>query len=113
MYDRVMATMVRKQLYITQEQERRLKAAARREGRTEAGVVRELLEQLPEARVKATDETEIMRRLREKGLLPPAKPPLSNEEYEALRHKLEAWAKTHPNPRLAEAVIEMREESPY
>lgn len=40
------ARMVRKQLYISQEQNERLQAAARSEGRTEAEVMRDCLDQV-------------------------------------------------------------------
>jgi len=46
MYIHHMSRLVRKQLYITEEQERRLKLAAKREERAEAEILRSALDQV-------------------------------------------------------------------
>ena len=100
--------MIRKQLYIAPEQQRKLRSLAQRWGCTEAEVVRKALDQLPEP---DADDSPVIARLRAAGLL--VEPPddierLTDEELEALEEDLDLLlAETGPL-HLAEAVIEDR-----
>jgi antitoxin ParD1/3/4 len=98
-------SMVRKQLYIAPEQQRKLRSLARRWGCTEAEVVRTAIDRLPDF------ESAVDARLREAGLLAPPRydddlP--SEEEFDAMERELdEILAETVPL-HLAEVVIEDR-----
>jgi hypothetical protein len=100
--------MIRKQLYIDSEQQRKLRSLARRWGCTEAEVMRRALDSVPEF------ESAIDARLHEAGLLvaPPDDGDLptesSPEVWEDLERELdELLAETGPL-HLAEVVIEDR-----
>ncbi|MBI3972532.1 MAG: CopG family transcriptional regulator [Chloroflexi bacterium] len=98
--------MIRKQVYLGQEQNRKLKALAARRGCTEAEIIREALDNLPDP------EGDLLERLAADGLLAP-KPDFPHLPHgEAARRFLEdyeAWLDAHPRDlRLSEAVLEDR-----
>jgi alkylation response protein AidB-like acyl-CoA dehydrogenase len=99
--------MIRKQLYIAPEHQRKLRALAARWHCTEAAVVRRAIERLDDDLAR-----EIDRRLAEAGLLAP--PPddediLTEEEEERLQEEIDAWVASLPEPlRLSDAVLEDR-----
>ena len=99
-------SMVRKQLYIASEQERKLRELAARWGCTEAHVFRVALDRLTDA------DASLDGRLAAAGLLVP---PRVDEDvptgraFDALERACDAWARAEPAPiGLAEAVIEGR-----
>lgn len=98
--------MIRKQLYIAPEHQRKLRALAARWQCTEAEVIRTTLDRLPDP------EDPIDRRLMEAGLLvvlPDDVATPSAEESEQLDREIDAWFAAHPAPlRLTEAVLEDR-----
>ena len=104
-------TMIRKQLYITPAQQRKLRTLAARRGCSEAEVMRAAIDRFD------TDlASEIDRVLMGAGLLAPPPPleegekELTEEEDALLEAEIDAWAATLPKPiRLADAVIEDRE----
>jgi hypothetical protein len=101
-------TMIRKQVYLGKEQNRKLKALAARRGCTEAEIIREALDNLPEP----DSDEEFIARLRADGLLAP-KPALphrpSRQEWEKQRRKFDAWLDANPEDlKLSEAVLENR-----
>jgi hypothetical protein len=99
--------MIRKQLYITDQQQRKLRRLAGRRGCTEAEVVRAALDALPDAEGLIDD------RLRAAGALadPPddrdlPSGPAAEGEAEALEAELDAWLATLDGPLgLSAAVI--------
>jgi hypothetical protein len=116
--------MIRKQVYLDREQNRKLKALAARRGCTEAAIMREALDRLPEpnshealdtwpeADSDPDSEEQFLARLRADGLLAP-KPtlatPLSREEWERQRREFDEWLDAHPEDlKLTEAVLENR-----
>jgi hypothetical protein len=109
-----MPAMIRKQLYISPEQNRKLKELAAQRRTTEADVLREAIERLPAPK----GESPLAAELRAAGLLAP-KPPLppelqglSDEELDALDAEL--WERLkHSKATLSDAVLQEREESPY
>ena len=103
-----MATsMVRKQIYLARDQDRKLKALAAVRGCSEAEVVRDALDRLPDPGGNVRDQ------LMAAGLLAPKPPmddPLTDAELEALEAEVDAWLDQLPEPLgLAEAVIADRE----
>ena len=98
--------MVRKQLYIEDEQEQKVRRLAASWGCTEAQVIRTALDRLPDPDASIED------RLSAAGLLAP--PPsfddaLDGAELEALEAELEAWLERQPTSLgLTEAVLEDR-----
>jgi hypothetical protein len=98
--------MVRKQLYLTQEQDTKVKRLARRGGKTEAEVIREALD--------AYDEhaEPVVTALRERGLLAdPPQPHLTRARAQEVYNEYRAWALTQPALGLLDAVLAEREES--
>jgi hypothetical protein len=107
-----MATaMVRKQVYLPQKQNRKLKAIAELRGCSEAEVIRDALDRLPDPDVS------VVERLRAAGLLatiPPNEDTPTAEELRALEAEHEAWLATLTEPLgLAEAVLAEREEADF
>ncbi len=98
-----MATpMVRKQLYLEPDQERRLKALAATHGRTEAQIMRDALNRFPDP---ASSE---VARLIAAGLVEPETDDdlLSDAEFAALEDEFAAWLDERAEPLdLAEAVL--------
>jgi hypothetical protein len=100
-------TMIRKQVYLERAQDRKLKALAKLRHCTEAEVIRDALDRLPDP------EGSVVEQLAAAGLLAP-KPPLdevlSDEELRALEAEVDAWLDQLPEPlNLAEAVLADRE----
>src|SRR5947207_16009936 len=98
--------MVRKQVYISSEQEQKLKRVADARGCTQAEVVREAIDRLPEY------DDPITRCLAEAGLLAP--PPddgdiPSEEEAEQIEREIAEWGRQHCPFGLSEAVWKDRE----
>lgn len=85
--------MVRKQVYLAREQDRKLKALAARRGCTEAEIIREALDRLPDP------DRSVEEQLAAAGLLVP-----SGDDPEAprgaavraLETQVEAWLAAHP-----------------
>jgi predicted transcriptional regulator len=104
-----MARMIRKQLYLDVDTERKLKRLAARWKCSEAAVVRKAVESVPEGR-RPTDE-EILERLVAQGVIaPPEGPPMTPEEAEEIERELEEFARAHPDmPDPAQYVFEDRE----
>lgn len=104
-------TMVRKQIYLPQRQNRKLKALAELRGCSEAEVIRDALDCLPDPEVSVAE------RLRAAGLLasmPPREDTPTADELRELEAEHEAWLATLTEPLgLAEAVLAEREESDY
>ena len=101
-------TMIRKQLYIEQKQQRKLHTLARRWGCTEAEVVRKAIDRLDEP---GDPDSLLVQRLSEAGLLvaPPADADLpSPETADAWEAREEHWLETQPHLGLSEAVLEER-----
>ncbi|MGH2354580.1 MAG: hypothetical protein ACRDJN_23475, partial [Chloroflexota bacterium] len=89
-------TMIRKQLYIEDKQQRKLRTLAARWGCTEAEVVRKAIDRLADP-----DDLDslVIRRLSEAGLLvpPPDDPDLpSAEEADAWEERETAWLDSQP-----------------
>src|SRR5437867_3921464 len=100
-----MARMVRKQLYLDPAQDRKLKRLASCRDVTEADVVRDAIDQLPE------DEDPWIVQLRAAGLLVP-KPPLAPAQRRKLRARikeLEERLGGLPGVTLSDAILEERE----
>lgn len=97
-------TMVRKQLYLTPEQDAKLKSLARMSGKTEAEVIRAALDTFAGA-------DPLMVALREKGLL--AEPPrtrMAPARAQRLYAEYRAWALEQPEFGLSDGVLAEREE---
>jgi hypothetical protein len=99
--------MVRKQVYVSAEQQQKLRRIAARRGCTEAEVVRVAIERLPEY------DDPITRRLAEAGILAPQPDDddlLSEAEANQLERDLYAWQASQTEPLgLSRAVFEDRE----
>lgn len=99
--------MVRKQIYLAREQDRKLKALAAVRGCSEAEVVRDALDRLPDPAGSVRD------RLAAAGLLatlPDTDDVPSIAELAVLEAEVEAWLDALPEPLgLSEAVIADRE----
>ncbi|MFN0146466.1 MAG: CopG family transcriptional regulator [Dehalococcoidia bacterium] len=98
--------MVRKQVYLTVDDDAKVKQIARQRRCTEAQVIREAIGTLPSA------EDPGLAAVRAAGLLlEPEGPPASEAELAEAEREWEEWLAAHPAPlRLSEAVIEEREE---
>src|SRR5215472_12389324 len=98
--------MIRKQVYLAPEQQRKLRRLAARWHCTESEVLRSAIDRL------ADPESAILDRLAEAGLLVPS--PKEDdlpapEEMERLEREYEAWVDGLPRPLgLSEAVLEDR-----
>jgi hypothetical protein len=100
--------MIRKQLYLEEKQQAKLRALARRWGCTEAEVMRKAIDRLADP-----DDLDslIVQRLSEAGLLVPPRdepdlpPPDKAEEWE--KKEME-WLDSQPPMGLGEAVLEER-----
>ena len=103
--------MVRKQFYLLQAQDRKLKRLAVARGCTEAELIRDAVDQLPDP------EGDVTARLQAAGLLavlPYDENTPTPEELEALEAELDEWLDSLPEPLgLSEAILAEREESPY
>ena len=102
--------MLRKQLYLSRDQDRKLKRLASRRGVTEAEIVRQAIDRLPEG------EDALITDLRAAGLLV-AKPPLpehmQGKDPDALEAELWKQLGDLDGATLGEAVLREREESRY
>ena len=101
--------MVRKQVYLERTQDRKLKALAAQRHCTEAEVIREALDRLPDP--ESDDAVAI---LEAAGLLAPKPEPgpddISDEELAELEAKHEAWLATRTEPiGLSEALRQDRD----
>ena len=103
--------MIRKQVYLEPEQDRKLKRLAKCRGVKEAEVLRGAIDRLPEE-----EESPLVANLRAAGLLapkPPLPPELQGKDLDVLRAELrERLHKMRPFT-LSDAVLEERENSPY
>ena len=99
--------MIRKQVYLARAQDRKLKAIAARRGCTEAEVIRNALDQLPDP------EGSVVEQLAAAGLLAPKPTDLSipsGDEALTLERKVEAWLAARTRPLgLSEAVLADRD----
>ena len=97
--------MVRKQLYIEPEQEKKLQRLASEWGCTEAQVVRKALDRLPDPKGTVLDRLEVA------GLriTRPSGPFLSRAELQAMQDELDRIFKGRPSIHITEAVFEDRE----
>ena len=98
--------MIRKQVYLGREHDRKIKALAKRRGCTEAEIIREAVDRLPDP------DGDFIEQLRAEGLIAP-KPVFPDlprgKAAERERKKLEAWiARDIRDLRLSEAVDEDR-----
>ena len=98
--------MIRKQVYLARSQDRKLKALAASRGCTEAEIIRQALDQLPDP------EGGVVESLRAEGLLAP-KPDFPDQPQgaaaQAELEEFERWLDEHPEDvRLSEAVLEDR-----
>lgn len=87
--------MVRKQLYLSAEQHQKLRRIAAHRGCTEAEVVREAIERLPEY------NDPITQRLAEAGVLAPLPDDedlMSKEETDQLERELDGWLEGETEP---------------
>jgi hypothetical protein len=102
-------TMIRKQVYLERRHDRKLKAIARRRGCTEAEVIREAIERLPD------EDGDLVAQLEGDGLLAHLPDDPSLPRGAALRQldqELETWLAAHPEEdlRLSEAVLQDRQD---
>ena len=99
--------MIRKQIYLAREQDRKLKALAAVRGCTEAEVIRDALDRVPDPDGSALD------RLAAAGLLAPQPPlvdELTDDKLRELEAEHEAWLDSLSEPLdLAEAVLADRD----
>ena len=98
--------MIRKQIYLAAEQQRKVRQLAGRRGCTEAEVIRMAIDRLSDP------DTTIEGRLAEAGLLTPAPDDRdlpTGSEAERLEEELESWLEAERQPLgLSEAVLEDR-----
>ena len=103
--------MVRKQIYLSQEQNRKLKLIAAARGDTEAEVIRDAVDRLPDP------EGDLVQRLRAAGLLATVRvgdDVPTGEDLAELEAEVEAWLDGLTEPLgLTEAILAEREEAPY
>ncbi len=103
--------MVRKQFYLRQAQDRKLKALAEVRGCTEAELIRDAVDRLPDPGGSVREQ------LRAAGLLaalPPDEDAVAGDELRQLEAELDAWFETLTEPiGLGQAVLDEREESDY
>jgi antitoxin ParD1/3/4 len=98
-------TMVRKQLYLTPEQNAKLKQVAKASGQTEAEVIRAALAAFVERVDPALDV------LQNEGLLAkPLQPQLSPQEAQQRYAEYLSWASQQAPVGLADAVLDERRE---
>lgn len=105
-----MSKLVRKQLYIEPRQDSKLKRLAAVRHATQAELVREAIDNLPE------EEDELTAFLRASGLLapkPPLPPDMQGVDLEELDAQLEAELGDLDGVTLSDAVLQEREESRY
>lgn len=99
--------MIRKQVYLRREHDRKVKSLAARRGCTEAEVIREAIECLPDP------HGDYIARLEAAGILAPRPhyPDLpTGAELRALRAEFEHWFATRKEPLgLSQAILEDRE----
>ena len=99
--------MIRKQLYLADEQQRKIRRIAARRGCTEAEIVREAIDRLPEF------DDPVTRRLAEAGALVfpyDEDDDLPTEaEAEEIEREIAQWADEHGPIGLSQAVWEDRE----
>ena len=105
--ERQMTRMIRKQVYLGDEQEKKLRRLASRWGCAEAEVLRTAIDRLPDP------EHSVEGRLREAGLLVriPVEPdlPQEKETLAELERDVEAWLASRPKIlNLSQAVLEDR-----
>ncbi len=102
-------TMIRKQVYLERAQDQKLKRLAAQRGCTEAELVREAVDQLPDP------EGDWVQRLVAAGVLMP-KPPMTartRQMLEELEHELDDLRDAlPPGLTLSDAIIEDRGEGP-
>jgi antitoxin ParD1/3/4 len=82
-------TMVRKQMYVHPEQDAKLKRLAEEHGCSEADVLREAVDQLPD------DEPRWLQRARAAGLIVSVPAPITDEERAAARERTRALFAPH------------------
>ena len=103
--------MIRKQVYLLQSQNQKLKDLAAVRGCTEAEVIRDALDQLPDP------GGSVRERLQAAGLLATmhfGDDVPTGQELAALEAELDAWLESQPGPiGLTEAVLAERDESSY
>jgi hypothetical protein len=98
--------MVRKQVYLAHEQDRKLKALAARRGCTEAEVIREALDRLPDPEAAITEQLAAAGLLAPKGDDPDA---VRGAAARALEAQVEAWLDRRPGELgLSDAVLQDR-----
>jgi hypothetical protein len=98
--------MIRKQVYLAREQDRKLKALAARRGCTEAEVIRDALDQLPDPDQGVAEQLAAAGLLAVKGDAPDAP---RGAAARALEAEVEAWlASRQAGLGLSEAVLEDR-----
>src|SRR6202158_4839754 len=100
----MVAPMIRKQVYLAREQDRKLKALATRRGCTEAEVIRDALDRLPDP------DGDVAAQLAAAGLLVPKEDDPDaphGAAARALEVEMEAWLHARPTSiGLSEAVLE-------
>jgi hypothetical protein len=100
-------TMIRKQVYLEQAQDQKLKRLASQRGCTEAELVREAIDQLPDP------EGDWIQRLMAAGVLM-RRPPMTSrtrEMLESLEHDLDDLRQSlPPNLTLSDAIVAERQE---
>lgn len=104
--------MKRKQVYIDDESDRKLKRIAAQSGRTESEVLRDALRRLPEPALSPRDK--MREELRTAGLLAEDTveyDPVSPEELEAAMQRIADWSREHPDISLSDVLMEEREEN--
>lgn len=99
--------MVRKQLYMSDQQQRKVRRIAEARGCSEAEVVRQAVDRLPEY------DDPITQRLADVGFLmhwpDDDDDPMTDAEAEQLEREMDEWLAEHPEPLgLSEAVLEDR-----
>src|SRR5881296_2273779 len=100
------APMVRKQVYLAREQDRKLKALAARRGCTEAEIIRDALDQLPDPDRGVEEQLAAAGLLTPKGNDPDAP---RGAAVRGLEVEVEAWlASRSTGLGLSEAVLEDR-----
>lgn len=105
--------MIRKQVYLLQAQNRKLKALAAMRGCTEAEVIRDALDRLPDPAPAGS----VRAQLEAAGFLATmhfGDDVPTGEKLADLEAEVEAWLNALPEPLgLSDAVLAERDESPY
>lgn len=102
--------MIRKQVYLAETQNEKVKRLAARRRCTEAEVIRDALDRLPDP------DGDFIERLRAAGLLFEVTgiEAMAPGKLKALEKELEAWHRTRGEPiGLSQAILDEREESPW